>query len=315
MAQKLRSEAASLEAEQAEERANVAKLAFEKFDNDSDGKISLKELKLGLEASLKTELSEERVQKLMDKLDVSGNEYLQLEEMVSVDQFRNQLEAFSREEKRLAKEKVQEAQQEEEASRLAEAKLAVLNEKDPTQMDKIVSVLPYLFPLFDSLQFGRQFFIENADNPLVGVLGLLFTAYKSIPLSGFLAYLALSTLSSNPGLNKLVRFNMQQAIFLDIALFLPSLLIALTAGVGSVAGFQIPQGVNEVGSTAVFGALLLTLAYASISSLLGIKPDKIPIISQAVEDRMPTIDMFDDEGRFIPRQERNKEDDNKDKKD
>ena len=33
--------------------------------------------------------------------------------------------------------------------------------------------------------------------------------------------------------------------------------------------------------------------------------------SQAVQDRMPSIDMFDDEGRFIPRQmrEENKEDD------
>ena len=312
MAQKLRSEAASLEAEQAEERANVAKLAFEKFDKDSDGNISLKELKLGLEASLKTEVSEERVQKLMDKFDVSGDEYLQLEEMVSVDQFRNQLEAFSREEKRIAKEKVQEAQQEEEASRLAEAKLAVLNEKEPTQTDKIVSVLPYLLPLFDSLQFGRHILIENGDNPLVGLLGLVYTAYMSIPFSGFVAYLALNTLSNNPGLNKLVRFNMKQAIYMDVALFFPSLLTALIAGVGSVAGFEIPQAVNEAGSTAIFVALLLTAAYASTSSLLGIKPDKIPIISQAVEDRMPTLDMFDDEGRFIPRQEENKEDDNKD---
>ena len=139
MAQKLRSEAASLEAEQAGERAKVARLAFEKFDNksDPDGKISLAELKAGLEASLKTELKEERVQKLMDKFDTSGDGYLQLEEMVSVDQFRNQLEAFSREEKSVARTLVQEAQKEEEASRLAEAKLEFLNEKEPTQTDKI----------------------------------------------------------------------------------------------------------------------------------------------------------------------------------
>jgi len=315
MAQKLRSEAAALEAEQAEDRANLAKLAFDKFDDNSDGKISKEELKAGLEASLKTEISEDRVQKLMDKFDVSGDGYLQLEEMVSVDQFRNQLEAFSREEKRLAREAAIEAEKEEEASRLAEAKLAILNEKDPTQTDKIVSVLPYLFPLLDSLQFGRYFLIDNPDNPFVFILALLFAAYKSIPFSGFAAFIALNTLSNNPGLNKLVRFNMQQAIFLDIALFFPGLLAALLGAVGGMAGIQIPQSINQAGSTAIFGALVLVVAYASISSLLGIKPDKIPIISQAVEDRMPTIDMFDDSGRFIPRTMRESEDDEKDKKD
>lgn len=312
MAQKLRSEAASLEAEQAEERANVARMAFEKFDDNSDGKISLDELKAGLEASLKTEISQERVQKLMDKFDVSGDGYLQLDEMVSVDQFRNQLEAFSREEKQIAREAVISAQAEEEAAKQAEARLSLLNDKEPTQTDKFVSVLPYLFPLFDSLQFGRYFIIENADNPLIGIVGLLFAAYRSIPFSGFLAFIALNTLSNNPSLNKLVRYNMQQAIFLDIALFFPGLLGALIAGVGSMAGFQIPQAINQGGSTAIFGALLLLVTYASVSSLLGIKPDKIPVISQAVEDRMPTIEMFDDEGRFIPRQARQEDEKKKD---
>ena len=92
---------------------------------------------------------------------------------------------------------------------------------------------------------------------------------------------------------------MQQAIFFDIALFFPGLLTALIAGLGSIVGFQIPDAANQLGSTAIFGVLLLMVAYATISSLLGIAPNKIPIISQAVEDRMPTIDMFDDQGRFI----------------
>jgi len=191
MAQKLRSEAAALEAEQAQERAKVAKLAFEKFDKNVDGKISLEELKLGLETSLKTDLSDDRVKKLMEEFDVSGDGYIQLEEMVSVDQFRNKLEAFSTEERRLAVELAQEARKEEEMARLAEAKLEILNEKDPTTRDKIVSVLPYLFPLMDSLQFARFFIVDNIDNPFVTILGLLFAAYRSIPFSGFIAFFTL----------------------------------------------------------------------------------------------------------------------------
>lgn len=312
MAQKLRAEAASLEAEQAEERANVARIAFEKFDDNSDGKISLEELKSGLEASLKTEISQERVQKLMDKFDVSGDGYLQLEEMVSVDQFRNQLEAFSREEKRLAREAILEAQKEEEEAKVAEARLNILNEKEPTQNDKFLSILPYLFPLFDSIQFGRYFFIDNAENPFLAIIGLAYAAYRSIPFSGFVAFIALNTLSNNPGLNKLIRFNMQQAIFLDIALFFPGLLGALVVGAGSSAGVQFPDAVLQGSSTAIFGVLVLTVVYAAISSLLGIKPDKIPIISEAVESRMPTIDSFDDQGRYIPRNQRQQRDEKQD---
>jgi hypothetical protein len=315
MAQKLRSEAAGLEANQAEERASVAKLAFEKFDKNQDGVISLEELKAGLEKSMKMELSNERVQKLMNEFDKSGDGSLQVDEMVSVDQFRNKLEAYAREEKRLAREAVDGAKKEEEMARIAEARLEILNDKDPTTKDKLISVIPYLFPLLDSLQFGRFLIMENADNPLVGLLGLLFTAYRSIPFSGFIAFLALNTLSSNPGLNKLVRFNMQQAIFLDIALFFPGLLTALIAGLGSVAGFTIPDAANQASSTAIFGVLLLTVLYTSISSLLGITPDAIPIISKAVEDRMPTTDMFDDEGKFVPREAREgKDEDKKDDK-
>ncbi len=314
MAQKLRAEAASLEAEQAEERANVARIAFEKFDNDSDGKISLDELKSGLEASLKTEISQERVQKLMDKFDVSGDGYLQLEEMVSVDQFRNQLEAFSREEKQLALDKVREAKKEEEQAALAEARTNLLNDKEPTDSDKLLSILPYLFPLFDSFSFGRFFFVDNADNPILGLVALIYAAYRSIPFSGFAAFIALNTLSNNPGLNKLIRFNMQQAIFLDIALFFPGLLGTLLAFIGSSAGLQVPQSVVQGSSTAIFGVLVLAVVYCSISSLVGIKPNLIPLISDAVEDRMPTIDMFDDEGRFIPRNQRQEDEKDDEKK-
>ena len=255
----------------------------------------------------------------MDVFDTSGDGALQLDEFVTVDRFRNQLEALAREEKRLAAEAEQESKRQEQEALLAEARLDFLNEKEPTLSEKVISVLPYLFPLMDGLQYGR-FLLgseEAGANPFVVVLALLYGLYRSIPFSGFAAFFALNFLSGNPSLNRLIRFNMQQAIFLDIALFFPSLLIGLGGLVAGSAGAPISNAAGEIFSDVMFGTLLLTLAYCAGSSLFGKEPDSIPLISQAVKDRMPTIDMFDNEGRFIPREFRNDDegDDKKDKED
>jgi hypothetical protein len=308
MAQKLRAEAAALEAERAEGLARAASAVFDKFDTDRDGVVTLAELKAGLEKNLKTELSDSRVKMIMDEFDLSGDGTLDVGEMVTIDQFRNKLQQVVQEEKRLAKEAVLSAKREQEMAKLEEARLDFLNDKEPTLNDKLFSIVPYLFPLMDSLQFGRFLLAENSDSPLVGLLAVLYGIYRSIPFSGFVAFLALNFLSSNPGINRLVRFNMQQAIFLDIALFFPGLIGAVLAVVGSTAGLQIPPQVNELGADFVFGGLLLAVAYSAVSSLLGVTPNKIPIVSQAVEDRMPTVDMFDEQGRFIPRELREKKD-------
>jgi len=317
-AAKLRAEAASLEADKAKQLALAAEKAFNRFDVNSDGEVSLSELKLGLEKELKTEISEKRVTELMKIFDKSGDGALQLDEFVTVDRFRNQLEALAREEKRLAAEAEQERKRQEQEVLLGEAKLEFLNEKEPTMSDKVVSVLPYLFPLMDGLQYGR-FLLGSDDagaNPFVVILAVLYSLYRSIPFSGFVAFFALNILSGNPSINRLVRYNMQQAIYLDIALFFPSLLTGLGGLIAQGAGFSVPSAVGELFSDVMFGTLLLTLAYCAVSSFIGKEPDSIPLISQAVKDRMPTIDMLDGgtldkEGRFIPKMPERKEDDDK----
>lgn len=53
MAAKLRSEAAALEADKAKKLAEAAENAFRKFDVNSDGEVTVEELKAGLEKALK----------------------------------------------------------------------------------------------------------------------------------------------------------------------------------------------------------------------------------------------------------------------
>jgi hypothetical protein len=78
---------------------------------------------------------------------------------------------------------------------------------------------------------------------------------------------------------------------------------------------QLPPSVTELGSDAVFFSMLAVLGYAVVSSLLGVTPDKIPFISNAVSQRMPSIDMFDASGRFLGSSERETDEKDEDKKD
>lgn len=307
MAAKLRAEAAQLEAQRSQAMADAAERAFRKFDTNQDGQVSLDELKAGLEKVFKMELTEKRVAQLMENFNKTGDGTLKIDEFVSLEQFRNRLDALVREEKAMAHKATDEAKQQDEASKLIQAQIELINDKAPSGTDKILSILPYLFPLLDGLQFARFLVLENPDNILSAIIGISYALYRSIPFGGFISFFALSILSGNPSINRLIRFNMQQAIFLDIALFFPGLIAALYVLVGQAAGFSLPLAVTEIGSDVMFATLVATIGYATISSLLGQTPNKIPFISDAVEARMPTVDMFDDQGRFTPRR-KNKDD-------
>eukprot|EP00561_Arcocellulus_cornucervis_P013505 CAMPEP_0185800052 /NCGR_PEP_ID=MMETSP1322-20130828/668_1 /TAXON_ID=265543 /ORGANISM="Minutocellus polymorphus, Strain RCC2270" /LENGTH=395 /DNA_ID=CAMNT_0028495669 /DNA_START=201 /DNA_END=1388 /DNA_ORIENTATION=+ len=314
MAANLRAEASALEAEKVQALADAAQKAFDRFDTDKDGEISLAELKQGLEKSLKIELSDKRVKELMDAFDASGDGALQIDEMVTINLFRNKLESLVREEKRLAVEAKQKAEEEEKQAALAAARLEILNEKEPTTSDRFVSILPYLFPLMDGLAYGR-FLLSTEDaaaNPAVVFLAVLYGLYRAVPFSGFIAFFALNFLAGTPSINRLIRYNMQQAIFVDIALFFPG----LAGGLLGALNLNFPTAIQELSTDAIFVTLLAVLGYCTVSSLFGVAPDKLPLISNSVNDRMPTIDMFDDSGSFIPRQLRQEEgDEDTDKKD
>lgn len=137
--------------------------------------------------------------------------------------------------------------------------------------------------------------------------------YKVIPFSGFAAFLSLQFLGGNPSINRLIRYNMQQAILIDIALFFPGLLSLLFGGLLSGANVQLPGSLSVISSDAIFVSLLVVLGYCTVSSLLGQEPNKVPLISKAVDDRMPTVDMleFDSEGNIFARRKDDEEDDKK----
>lgn len=293
MAAKLREEASELEEQQMSERRQAIEKQFNKFDTNKDGELSLDELKAALEKTFKLAVPEDKVQRLMEDFDTSGDGKLQKDEFVSIQQLGSRLDSIVNQEKQKARDEAKAAQKEAEVAQLIESQLELINDREPTNTDKLVSVLPYLFPLMDGLLFGQFLLAGNESNPVVAVLALLYTVYRSIPLSGFLSFFALNAVSNNPSINRLVRYNAQQAVFLDVALFIPGLIAALTGAASSGLGVSIPPMVGELSSDALFVALIATLGYSTVSSLLGQTPDKIPFLSESVNNRVPRADDLD----------------------
>lgn len=84
--------------------------------------------------------------------------------------------------------------------------------------------------------------------------------------------------------NKLVRFNCRQAVNIDIAMFLPSLLsflAQLSLGKDSVK----LAALSEVGSDVIFVTVILVVLYSVGSSVLGIQPELLPFITRFNRER------------------------------
>ena len=92
-------------------------------------------------------MSDTQAEQLMNKFDKSGDGILSLNEFVPPDQFHNQLEILAQEEHHLVSKAQEKVKEEEELLKLAESKLALINDREPTGTERIMSLLPYILPL------------------------------------------------------------------------------------------------------------------------------------------------------------------------
>lgn len=259
--------------------------------------------------ALYSSISEEQATKLMQSFDTSGDGALQLDEFKGIEAFRKRLDTLLREEKQAAVDAQLAAKKAKAAAEQAEAIAELINNQPPTIADKFASLLPYFLPLLDALPYGANTLnsMNLEGNPAFGVLTVIYNLYQTIPFTGLIAFFFFSTLSTNLRLNRLVRFNIQQAIYLDISLIFPGLIGPLVTVTASVLGFPIPAEFSTLAASATFFTFCAFLIYSVLSSLFGIEPDKIPFISAQVKKRVPTTEefrnMFDDDGNFKPMKE------------
>ena len=145
--------------------------------------------------------------------------------------------------------------------------------------DRILSCIPYLLPLLDGDAYGKYIY---ARIPILGfldniVLGPFEAIFNGIPFLQLGVFFALVFGSRNADLfSRDVRFNMQQAILIDILLIFCGL-------VGQIAGFGAPRFLAEPANNFVFYTMIAMIGYSIYSNIVGKKPDQIPIVSEAAE--------------------------------
>mmetsp|Transcript_35925 Transcript_35925/g.82489 ORF Transcript_35925/g.82489 Transcript_35925/m.82489 type:complete len:388 (-) Transcript_35925:163-1326(-) len=160
--------------------------------------------------------------------------------------------------------------------------------EDDTQT-KILSALAYLLPLAEALQFAVPLF------NMAPALALLFAPailvnylITTIPLGGLICVLIFTTVAQNRDLPRSLRFNLEQAVLMDIALLFPSFFYAGA----SLSGYSAASlGI----SVFTFVLVFIAVTWCVIKILTrGEIPDDIPIISKAAKN-------FIDGGTFFDR--------------
>jgi len=285
-AAKLRADISSLEVEREERLERDRRALFRSFDLDGSGAIDDQELlhslrKLGLQVDA-PEASE-----ILKALDTNGDGQLQLEEFdleaatKLIDQWRA-AERAADDAQRALERQSKEVESEQQAKQEALANLPLRND-DVSALTRLGSVLAYLLPLIDVLKFALPLalmfpILQGPFNALFAISGLLM----QVPFGlGYLAvFVAMQSLAKNTELPTLLRFNLRQAVILDIALFVPNVLGGVVSLAAEASQTPTSEELSIAGNSIVFLLIAAGVAYSTVKSLNGQTPSGLPYISQ-----------------------------------
>jgi len=146
-------------------------------------------------------------------------------------------------------------------------------------LKRVVSCLPYILPLLDSLAYGRFLFQKM---PMMGALFMtplapFIAISQSFPMASFVAFLGLFLfVVRNKAIPRFIRFNTMQALLMEIMMIFPQILTS-----GNMGGI-IPFVFTEFISNMTFYAIASIVGYSCWCNLQGELPCKIPVVSTAV---------------------------------
>ena len=155
----------------------------------------------------------------------------------------------------------------------------IIDEGEIRGPDRIKSCLPYMLVMIDGDIFGKYIY-ERV--PPLGMLDyvLLRPIVEGVQAVPFLGIILFSIFALGPRLtnqSREVRFNAQQAIFLDIAILFPTLIGE------SLADANLPRAALEPAANFVWYAYISAVVYCVSSNLRGKIPNQIPWFSNAAD--------------------------------
>jgi len=271
------------------------------------GSSTVDELKDSLADLLAKSTNEDQVLKIVKTIEAADEKSSLLSEYQQVEAFRNRFTRMVQDERDGAFMARREATTAKLAAEKAEAISELVNNRLPSVWDRLLGGLPYLWPLLDAFPYGQTLFqnFDLAGNPFFDAFTQLHSLYKSIPLAGLITFLSLKVLTNNYSVNRLVRFNIQQSILLDMALILPGILQYILPSLATATvGLDMYEEWSTVASSVLFVSLAGVLVYGVGCAWFGVEADHLPLVSHYVKQRVPTskefLSMFDEDGNFKP---------------
>lgn len=156
----------------------------------------------------------------------------------------------------------------------------IVDEGEIRGPDRIKSCIPYILPMIDGDMFGKYIY-ERV--PPLGTLDyiLLRPIVEGVQAVPFLSILLFAIFALGPRLtdqSREVRFNAQQAVFLDIAILFPSLIAE------AVTEVHLPRSILEPSANFVYYAYMSAVIYCISSNLRGKIPNQIPWLSSMADN-------------------------------
>jgi uncharacterized membrane protein len=149
--------------------------------------------------------------------------------------------------------------------------------------ERVLGAIPYLLPLMDALVYGdgryilRQFpFVSFGLLPILPVLQVYTQFMRLMPFAGLILFMGLFfAVVRNEKISRFIRFNVLQAILLDLVLMVCNLILPIIS-----RGFQLDLLTETLFNT-VFLGIFATFVYSVFKSGRG-QYAEIPAISDAV---------------------------------
>lgn len=154
---------------------------------------------------------------------------------------------------------------------------------DRGQQTRILASLAYLVPLIDLIRFGIPLAqLVPIFFPILALVSLPAAIVAILPFGlGSLAMLAGAIiLSGNKEIPRLIRFNLLQAVYLDLLFFFLSTIVTFAVGGPVEIG-----GPPEPGAL-LYLALILVTGNCVITNLNGEYPDYLPIVSAGAKQNV-----------------------------